>query len=182
MLNTVRTDGDRRVTPWYNLFGPEASEAAQRDRRRQLSVASRGRMLYKRLMDEERLILEALKWIVLVFAAGFVGYFGKFLGIQFISWLKKRREEKTGRHSPDRSAEFGTHERRPPDVPVRELEAPAPPQSGNDTAREPSSIRSGREQENLVKKTQKEHLKQRKKHAKAVLKQRKKESDQTGKD
>jgi len=138
-------------------------------------------MLYRRLMDEERLILEALKWIVLVFAAGFVGYFGKFLGIQFISWLK-RREEKTGRHSPDRSAEFGTHERRPPDVPVRELEAPAPPQSGNDTAREPSSIRSGREQENLVKKTQKEHLKQRKKHAKAVLKQRKKESDQTGKD
>ena len=133
-------------------------------------------------MDEERLILEALKWIVLVFAAGFVGYFGKFLGIQFISWLKKRREEKTGRHSPDRSAEFGTHERRPPDVPVRELEAPAPPQSGNDTAREPSSIRSGREQENLVKKTQKEHLKQRKKHAKAVLKQLKKESDQTGKD
>ena len=38
-------------------------------------------------MDEERLILEALKWIVLVFAAGFVGYFGKFLGIPFISWL-----------------------------------------------------------------------------------------------
>lgn len=42
-------------------------------------------------MDENRILFEVLKWTALAFAAGLVGYFGKYLGIQIISLFKKER-------------------------------------------------------------------------------------------
>jgi len=40
-------------------------------------------------MEGYDVFLEALKWIALVFMAGFVGYFGKYLGIKIIARFKR---------------------------------------------------------------------------------------------
>ena len=40
-------------------------------------------------MEGYDIFLEALKWIALVFLAGFVGYFGKYLGIKIIARFKR---------------------------------------------------------------------------------------------
>ena len=37
-------------------------------------------------------IIEILKWIAVVFAAGFIGYFGKYLSKLIISKLHKKKE------------------------------------------------------------------------------------------
>ena len=37
--------------------------------------------------------LEILKWVGLVFAAGFIGYFGRYLSMLIIDQLRKRKTE-----------------------------------------------------------------------------------------
>lgn len=39
-----------------------------------------------------------LKWIITIFIAGFIGYFGKFLAKTIISKLRKRKEEKLDKY------------------------------------------------------------------------------------
>ena len=45
-----------------------------------------------------------IKWIFIVFAAGFVGYFGKYLGIQIIEKLRGKKA-KSGTKRPLSKAE-----------------------------------------------------------------------------
>ena len=40
--------------------------------------------------------LEILKWVGIVFAAGFVGYFGRYLGMLIIERLRQRKPEPPG--------------------------------------------------------------------------------------
>lgn len=44
-------------------------------------------------MNEEQ-IITILKWAFIVFAAGFVGYFGRYLSMQILAKLHKKKEEK----------------------------------------------------------------------------------------
>jgi hypothetical protein len=39
--------------------------------------------------------MEVLKWAAIVFAAGFIGYFGKYLGRLVVERLHKRKREET---------------------------------------------------------------------------------------
>ena len=39
----------------------------------------------------ENLLLEILKWVGIVFAAGFVGYFGRYLGMLLIEKMHRRQ-------------------------------------------------------------------------------------------
>ena len=43
-------------------------------------------------MQSRDLTLEILKWIGLAFAAGFIGYFGRYLSMAIIEKLKKRKQ------------------------------------------------------------------------------------------
>ena len=38
------------------------------------------------------IVLEVLKWVVIVLLAGFIGQFGKTMSLQLIDYFKKRRE------------------------------------------------------------------------------------------
>ena len=49
--------------------------------------------------------LETLKWIGLVLAAGFVGYFGRYLAMQLI---EKTRRKKPETHSPNTASDTVT--------------------------------------------------------------------------
>jgi hypothetical protein len=39
-------------------------------------------------------VIDVLKWIGIVFAAGFIGYFGRFLSMMIIERIQKRKEPK----------------------------------------------------------------------------------------
>jgi len=41
-------------------------------------------------------ILEVLKWVGIVFAAGFIGYFGRYLGVLIIEKIRKKKPEPGG--------------------------------------------------------------------------------------
>jgi len=47
------------------------------------------------------LLLEVLKWIVIVFIAGFIGYFGKYMSKIIIAKLHKRKLEKLEREKEE---------------------------------------------------------------------------------
>ncbi|MFH1651805.1 MAG: hypothetical protein ABID87_06890 [Chloroflexota bacterium] len=51
---------------------------------------------------------EVLKWVALVFAAGFVGYFGRYLGMLIIDRLRRKRDRQTA----DNPAGTGTEKKR----------------------------------------------------------------------
>ena len=38
-------------------------------------------------------VIEALKWVGIVFIAGFIGYFGRYLGMVIIERLHKKKKE-----------------------------------------------------------------------------------------
>lgn len=40
-------------------------------------------------------VIEALKWVGIVFIAGFIGYFGRYLSMIIIERLRKRKGEKS---------------------------------------------------------------------------------------
>lgn len=44
-------------------------------------------------MNGDNVVLEVLKWIGLAFAAGFIGYFGRYLSILIIERVRKKRTE-----------------------------------------------------------------------------------------
>ena len=44
-------------------------------------------------MQGDNLVLEVLKWVGIVLAAGFVGYFGRYLAMLIIERISKRRPE-----------------------------------------------------------------------------------------
>jgi len=46
------------------------------------------------------LLLEIFKWIGIVFAAGFIGYFGRYLSMLVIARLHKRKAESTVTQEP----------------------------------------------------------------------------------
>jgi hypothetical protein len=124
-------------------------------------------------MDGNGFVLEILKWAVLVFAAGFVGYFGKYLGIQIISRLKIARETHAGRQDTGRRGAIkGTG---PADGGPGDRDSTLPGDDG--PARGSFSGADGIDQEKIGKKRDKERLKQEKKTGKAELKHRKKEPD-----
>lgn len=99
-------------------------------------------------MDEHGVFSVALKWTVLVFAAGFVGYFGKYLGIKVISLCKKNGDKNTG-------------------LPAEKIDGD---QSGI------SQVHQG--QDRVNKKQDKAHLKKIKKLNKAGAKQQKKDGSE----
>ena len=43
----------------------------------------------------DNLLLEILKWVGIVFAAGFIGYFGRYLAILIIDRMRKKRAQQT---------------------------------------------------------------------------------------
>ncbi len=130
-------------------------------------------MVYKGRMDGNGFVLEVLKWMVLVFAAGFVGYFGKYLGIQLISRLKNAREAQAGRPDSDPAGASGDTD--PADGGAGDRESTLP--GDDDPARGSASGADLPEPEEIGKKRNKERLKQEKKAVKAELKRRKKEPD-----
>jgi hypothetical protein len=40
--------------------------------------------------------VEILKWVGIVFAAGFIGYFGRYLSMMIIERIQKKKESKPG--------------------------------------------------------------------------------------
>ena len=62
-------------------------------------------------MEGYDVFLEALKWIALVFMAGFVGYFGKYLGIKIIARFAKDEGTKAGKPEKDEVAVLGGQQR-----------------------------------------------------------------------
>ena len=48
-------------------------------------------------MNGDNVALEVLKWVGLAFAAGFVGYFGRYLSILIIERARKKRTEQVPR-------------------------------------------------------------------------------------
>ncbi len=137
------------------------------------TVDGRGGMVYKRRMDANGFMLEVLKWVVLVFAAGFVGYFGKYLGIQLISRLKSAREAQAV--GPDPARRGAPEDTTPPDGGPGDRESTFPDEDG--PARGSISGAESIEPEKIGEKLGKERLKQEKKAVKAELKRRKKEPD-----
>jgi hypothetical protein len=97
-------------------------------------------------MEGYDVFLEALKWIALVFMAGFVGYFGKYLGIKVSSRFHK--DEGAKAQEPDKIQTVAL--------------------SGQNGDKPPAS---GKEDEKLRKKQDKERLKQAKKLNKAKSRQ-----------
>ena len=121
-------------------------------------------------MEGYGVFLEALKWTALVFLAGFVGYFGKYIGIKIISRFHKDEAPPPGGTQGvalgGRSGE----------------KASASGQSGVQTselpAAEPANLLPGdarQADDKLSKKQDKEHVKQAKKLNKAKSKQQKKQ-------
>ena len=50
--------------------------------------------------DNNNLLLEVLKWIGLVFAAGFIGYFGRYIALLLIERTRKKSDSaETTHHS-----------------------------------------------------------------------------------
>ena len=47
-------------------------------------------------------VIEVLKWISIVFAAGFIGYFGRFLSMMIIERLQKKKESRLASQSEER--------------------------------------------------------------------------------
>ena len=48
-------------------------------------------------------VIEALKWVGIVFIAGFIGYFGRYLGMVIIERLhKKKKEQPSITESPEK--------------------------------------------------------------------------------
>jgi len=50
-------------------------------------------------------LTEVLKWVALVFAAGFIGYFGRFLGMLIIERMRQKRQGSPEQTPPVASAE-----------------------------------------------------------------------------
>ena len=46
-------------------------------------------------IQSESLLLEILKWVGIVFAAGLIGYFGRYLGMLIIERMHKRKPPPT---------------------------------------------------------------------------------------
>lgn len=40
-------------------------------------------------------VIEALKWVGIVFLAGFIGYFGRYLSMTFIEQLRRRKTNRS---------------------------------------------------------------------------------------
>jgi hypothetical protein len=47
--------------------------------------------LFLKLNMDQALVIEILKWVLIVFVAGFIGYFGKHLGKIIISKFNKKK-------------------------------------------------------------------------------------------
>ena len=62
-------------------------------------------------MDGYGIFVESLKWIALVFVAGFVGYFGKYLGIKIIARFTKDEGTKAGKPEKDQAVVPGGQQR-----------------------------------------------------------------------
>ena len=43
---------------------------------------------------DNKLALTIIKWVIIVFIAGFIGQFGKSLTKQFLRWLRERKAKK----------------------------------------------------------------------------------------
>jgi hypothetical protein len=44
-------------------------------------------------MAEQDLTMTVLKWMFIVFAAGFVGYFGRYLSMQILAKIHKKKKD-----------------------------------------------------------------------------------------
>ena len=121
-------------------------------------------------MEGYDIFLEALKWIALVFLAGFVGYFGKYLGIKIIARFQKDKDiQAGGTDKVHTTAPVGqSGEKHPAAGQTMEPAASVTEESLIDIARE--------ENDRLRKKQEKDRLKQIKKESKEKIKQQKKES------
>ena len=48
----------------------------------------------------DNLLLEILKWVGIVFAAGFIGYFGRYLSMLLIERVRKKKAQQTPTTEP----------------------------------------------------------------------------------
>ena len=103
------------------------------------------------------ILLEVLKWIVIVLLAGFIGQFGKSISLHIIDYFKKRKVKRTPTE-PDLAEE--------PHVVPKSSEAIA--KQGEYTP--PSKEENEKQQLKAEKKALKAQLKARKKEEKAKLK------------
>ena len=53
-------------------------------------------------IQAERQLTEILKWVGVVFAAGFISYFGRYLGILIIDRIRKKKSEPLPTAEPTR--------------------------------------------------------------------------------
>jgi hypothetical protein len=94
---------------------------------------------------------EALKWAFLVFAAGFVGFFGKYLGRILLERIRK--DKASGAAAP------------PPASPGKAMAPSSPPEASRETP--PGEARLPRD-DKLMKKVEKSRLKLEKKQGRKV--------------
>ena len=49
--------------------------------------------LFLNWVMEDEMIIEIIKWVMIVFIAGFIGYFGKHLGKNIIARFSKKQKQ-----------------------------------------------------------------------------------------
>lgn len=118
------------------------------------------------VMDDLKLIIGTVKWVAIVFAAGFVGYFGKYLSIRLIARLRGDGKHKDGTalgsvETPGQARDERTG---PPESPAHGHSPHAQPEG------------AGAQEQKLEKKRGKDLLKLHKKAAKAAAKENKESS------
>jgi len=68
----------------------------------------------------DNLAIEILKWVGIVFAAGFVGYFGRYLSMLLIERLRRKKQPPT--HATETARETPTSQVTSPETAQLELE------------------------------------------------------------
>jgi len=105
-------------------------------------------------MDETDIFIEALKWIALAFAAGFVGYFGKYLGGRIISRIHKEPSNSRNGQSAQQ-IKTGSE-----DLEYTDQPSPGPPENEN---MDKLIKKEEKDRQKIEKKLSKDHIKHSKK-------------------
>jgi len=127
-------------------------------------------------MDEVGLLREALKWVALVFVAGFVGYFGKYLGIEIISFFSKKKGNPEKESPKKREIQQPYETGRSVSAAGRDRPGKSP-QNKAASILEASSVLKTKDERKAIKKREKEQAKLKKKSGKTVIKKQKNHPD-----
>lgn len=128
-------------------------------------------------MDEHGLFLESLKWIALVFAAGFVGFFGKFLGKILISIFHRGESASSGENKTQKEHQGGeqqVYEKTPARITPANRHLQEEPKALHEGTPVPSPSVMKPEEDKITEKQDKQRRKYEKKLLKAKIKEQKK--------